>query len=75
MAALVIEDYAEVRRKDSGDFRPDAEVGPERIDEDERRRVARPKVGKVDDEAVGLDELHGAGFSAGPRPASRTVHP
>lgn len=75
MAPLVIEDDAEVRRKDPGDFGPDAEVGPEGIDEDERRRVARPKVEIMDDEAVGRDEFHGAGFSVRPRRVSRkTVH-
>ena len=40
VAALIIEDDAEVGREDLGDLGPDAEIAAERIDEDERRRVA-----------------------------------
>ena len=54
VAALVISDDTEVRREDLGDLIPDAEVGAEGIDEDERRPVAAPLVAIMDDEAVGL---------------------
>ena len=40
VAALVVSDDAEVGREDLGDLIPDAEVGAEGIDEDERRPVA-----------------------------------
>ena len=40
VAALVVSDDAEIGREDLGDLIPDAEVGAERIDEDERRPVA-----------------------------------
>src|SRR5580700_10041552 len=63
VAALVISDDTEVGREDLGDLIPDAEVGAEGIDEDERRPVAAPLVAIMDDEAVGLHESHGAGFS------------
>ena len=54
VAALVISDDTEVAREDLGDLIPDAEVGPEGIDEDERRPVAAALVAIMDDEAVGL---------------------
>ena len=44
VAALVISDDTEVGREDLGDLIPDAEVGAEGIDEDERRPVAAPLV-------------------------------
>ena len=40
VAALVVGDDAEIRREDFGDLIPDAEVGAQGIDEDERRPVA-----------------------------------
>src|SRR5580704_16469981 len=71
VAALVMKNNAEVRREDCGDLIPDAEVSAERVDKDKRRPVPAPLVASVDDEAVGLHEFHGAGFSGGLRRAAR----
>jgi hypothetical protein len=71
VAALVVSHDAEIGREDRGDLIPDAEVSAEGIDEDERRPVASTLVEIVDDEAVGLYESHGSGFSGGLRRALR----
>ena len=71
MAALVVDNDAEIRRKDLRNFGPDAEIAAEGIDEDERRAIARALIEVMDHKTVGLNELHGAGLSRGVRRASR----
>src|SRR5580704_2641836 len=71
VAALVMKNDAEIGCEDLGDVVPDAEVSAERVDKDKRRPVPAPLVASVDDEAVGLHEFHGAGFSGGLRRAAR----
>jgi hypothetical protein len=62
VAALVVHDDTEIRRKEV------------RAEEDERRPVASALVGKMQDEAVGLHELHGRRFPRRARPSRRTDH-
>ena len=59
VAPLVVADDAEVGREDARDVVPDAKIGPERIDEDERRAVPPPLVAAADDDAIGPKETHG----------------
>ena len=48
VAALVVSDDAEIRRKDLRNFGPDAEIAAEGIDEDERLAIARALIEVMD---------------------------